>query len=275
MWLVMSIWLTQPGGLPGCPLPDASPVLRTSLDLASARLTLLRCAREDLRRGAWGAADTRLAAAADAADALPRQDADAWRELVDRLRATRVVDAHAWALAPSLTAEISVPWLRDLVRHVADARLAWRDQDAPTFERLSRAARTMHERAERTGDVELARTALLVQGSVAGGQYERDEMQLVLDSARRLEQDMADALGELFVPVIVAQELEADLWLQTDRYARAAEVYRAVLARHPSRVQSWLGLAEAYRRLGYADQVREAEAVARRLAPTFTLDRTH
>jgi cytochrome c-type biogenesis protein CcmH/NrfG len=98
-------------------------------------------------------------------------------------------------------------------------------------------------------------------------------MLLLLEQAHRTEVVLRDALGELYVPVVLAAELEADLWLQTDRYARAAEVYRAVIADHPDRVQSWLGLAAAYRRLGHLREADVAEAQALTIAPLFRTSR--
>lgn len=251
-------------------------MLRGSSDLPTARLTLLRCVRADLQQGRWAAVDARLAAARGAGEVLPTAEGEAWRDLVDRLTGTRIIDARAWAAAPTLAAPLapssSSSWLHQMVTAVAGARLAWRAQDASAFDRLLSVARQLRQLGQRRDDPEIARAGLLVQAAVAGGQYERDEMQLLLEDAGRIERTLADALGERFVPIVLAAELEADLLLQTDRYAAAAERYREVIARHPARVQSWLGLAEAYGRLGYSAEAAEARATATRLAPAFRIE---
>ncbi len=256
--------------LAGCPAPGVVPTLRGAADLPAARLTLLRCVRADLRAGEWDAADARLSAARLAGATLTPPDAAIWRDLVDRLTGTRVIDARAWDDAPSLTATMSAgSWVRAMVAAIAEARRAWRTQDAAAFARVMKVADNLRAEAQVRQDPEIGRAAQIVQAAAAGGQYERDEMQLLLEQAHRAEVALRDALGELHVPVVLAAELEADLWLQTDRYARAAEVYRAVIADHPARVQSWLGLADAYRRLGHVREADMAEAQARELAPLF------
>ena len=60
-------------------------------------------------------------------------------------------------------------------------------------------------------------------------------------------------------------ELEADLLRVTDRYAAASERYRDLLVEWPRRVQSRIGLADAYRRLGFAREADETLAQARQL----------
>ena len=220
--------------------------------------------------GEWDVADARLSAARQSGAMLAAPDAAAWRDLVDRLTGTRVLDARAWDEASSLTASMSDSgWVRSTVNAIAEARRAWATQDAAAFARVLQVADDLQARAEAQPDREIARAAQLVQAAAAGGQYERDEMQLLLGEAHRTEVALREALGELYVPVVIAAELEADLWLQTDRYVRAAEVYRAVIAEHPARVQSWLGLADAYRRLGHAREADVAETQARAIAPGF------
>ena len=105
---------------------------------------------------------------------------------------------------------------------------------------------------------------LLVQAAMAGAQYERDEMQLLLDAAHDLERRlMAD--DEFRWPVILARELEGDLLLTTDRPAAASERYRDLLVEWPRRVQSRIGLAAAYRRQGFVREADETLAQARAL----------
>lgn len=269
----MLVTLAQ-AAVPGCPTPDTVPVVRGASEAVPARLTLARCVRADLRLGRWEDVDRRLEAARRALVSMGPAERAPWQGLVDRLTATRVVDARAWAQADVLATPLaaSSPWLHRLVIAMAEAREAWRTQDGAAFARLLREAQALRDRGRATGDAEISRAGLLVQAAVAGGQYERDEMQLLLEEAQGLEQMLGTVAGELFVPVVLARELEADLWLQTDRYLQASEVYRAVIATHPARVQSWLGLADAYRRLGYATEAGLAEAEARRLAPAFRFE---
>lgn len=258
-WL-LTLMLGQPV-LAGCPPPEVSPTLRGSADVEAARLALLRCVRADLQAQDWTQADRRLSSARRAGDTLTTVERAQWRMLVDELTATRVIDAHAWDEAPALTASMTdaSAWLRDTVNAIADARRAWRSQDLDTFDRVLRVASSLQALAAESGDPRIERAARLVQAAAAGGQYERDEMQLLLEEAHRSEARQRAALGEQYVPVVIAAELEADLWLQTDRYARAAEMYRQVLAQHPARVQSWRGLAESYRRLGHEEAADDAD----------------
>ena len=80
------------------------------------------------------------------------------------------------------------------------------------------------------GEEERAR--LIVQGAIAGAQYERDEMQLLLGAAHDLEVRLI-AGDPSRAPVALAGEVEADFLRITDRYAAASERYRDVLAEHP------------------------------------------
>ena len=269
--ILLTGWLLQPT-VAMCPSAADAPVLRTTADLPSAWLTLLRCTRESLRLGDWAAVDTRLAVARRAGLALTPSDADSWYDLVDRLTATRIVDAHAWHGAETLAAPISPAreWLRTMVAAVSRARLAWQTQDREMFAHVLADARALRALGAAQGDVDLTRAALIVQAAAAGGQYERDEMHLLLEAAHQHEQSLRDAFGEEYVPVVIARELEADLWLQTDRYARAADVYRAVIAAHPGRPHPWMGLAAAYRRLGHVAEAEASATEARRLSPGFT-----
>jgi tetratricopeptide (TPR) repeat protein len=265
--------LAQPAA-PGCPAPDTVPAVRRAEEAVPARLTLVRCVRTDLRAGRWREVDLRLESARRAVLAMIPPERPTWQGLVNRLTATRIVDARAWAQADVLAAPMAAtsPELHAMITALAEARIAWGTQDAAAFARLLRVAQTLRNSGRAAGDDEVSRAGLLVQAAVAGGQYERDEMQLLVEDARRLELTLAATAGELFVPIVLARELEADLWLQTDRYLQAAEAYRAVIADHPARVQSWLGLAQAYRRLGHAAEAAVAEAEARRLAPGFRIE---
>jgi tetratricopeptide (TPR) repeat protein len=231
--------------------------------------TLVSCARFELDTRRRTHLETRLSSARAAAAALPLPDAERWTDVVLRLEAARQLDTGEWDRMQEMPSAAfdAVPWLLDLVTGVAAARAGWARQDDNAFGRAAMAARRLEGRGRASGDQEVLRAWMLVQASIAGGQYERDEMHLLLEEADRLEQTLAAAFGDVFVPVLLARELEADLWLQTDRYLRAAAIYREVLQRHPFRVHSWRGLAAACRRLDLADEARAAEAEAERLAP--------
>jgi len=248
----------------------APPTVVSAATLPDAAHELRACVRSLLQQGAWEDVD-RLLAAARAGAPADAALAATWLGLVDRLSATRVVDARAWArtaeVVPAMQAH--TPWLATMVEGLAMARQAWATQDAGAFSRALQAARTLAQRGAAADDLEITRAARIVQAAVAGGQYERDEMQLLLDEARATEQALHATLGDAYLPVVIARELEADLWLQTDRFAAAAAAYRDVIAAHPGRVQPWLGLAEAYRRLGHAREAAQCLDGAKAIAPDF------
>jgi len=255
-----------PAGATTCAAPSATPQV-SGAALQTARATLARCVREDLHAGRWRNAADRLSRAQQAGAILREADRRAWQALVARLDATRQVDGGQWTtlIDAVMPHEEALPWVGPLVRGVAAARASWSRQDTALqararaeLVRLDRLART----AGALSDAELAR--LLVQGAIAGAQYERDEMQLLLEAAHDLEVRLV-AGDELQVPVVLATELEADLLRLTDRYAAASERYRDLLVEWPLRVQSRVGLADAYRRLGSAREAEAALAEARDL----------
>lgn len=248
----------------------APPTVVSAATLPDAARHVRACVRALLRQGAWEDADRRLSAARAAAPADERLAAT-WMGLIDRLSATRVVDARAWTRTAEVVSSMQAhtSWLATMVEGLATARQAWATQDAAAFGRALQAARTLAAHGAAADDLEITRAARLVQAAVAGGQYERDEMQLLLDEARATEQALGATLGDAYLPVVIARELEADLLLQTDRFAAAAAAYRDVIAAHPWRVQPWLGLAEAYRRLGHAREAAQCLAEARAMAPDF------
>lgn len=242
---------------------------------SSSLPALVEEVRDALRVGAWAEADRRLAAGRATAAALPAAEAALWFGALDRLTITRLVDARAWSRADELVAPVlaSTPWLATMGEGFAVARAAWATQDAPAFARALGLARDLATQGARADDLEIVRAARIVQAAVAGGQYERDEMQLLLDEARATETALRATIGEAYLPVVIARELEADLLLQSDRYAAAASLYREVVGEHPGRVQPWLGLAEAYQRLGFDSEAAECLAAARQLAPGFAFER--
>jgi hypothetical protein len=250
-----------------CAAPSAEPQIAPEAVLATARLTLVRCVRGDLDGGRWRDAAERLARARQAGALLRDTDRRTWQALVVRLEATRHVDGGQWtALIDAVIPQEDVlPWAGPLVRGVAAARASWARQD-PALQQRARAELVRLERLARSmgplSEAELAR--LLVQGAIAGAQYERDEMQLLLEAAHDLEMRLL-AGGELRAPVVLAGELEADLLRVTDRYAAASQRYRVLLVEWPRRVQGRIGLADAYRRLGFAREAEETLAQARAL----------
>jgi hypothetical protein len=235
--------------------------------LPVARLTLSRCVRRDLDEGRWRDAEVRVSAARAAATPLPDAERRAWLALVVRLDATRHVDGGQWGgLARlALPQEEVLPWAGPLVRGVAAARASWARQDAD-LQALARSELVRLEAlARQAGPLSAEEHArLLVQGAMAGAQYERDEMQLLLDAAHDLElRLMTD--DEFRWPVVLARELEGDLLRATDRPAAASERYRDLLVEWPKRVQSRIGLADAYRRQGFTREADETLAQARAL----------
>ncbi|MGV3519189.1 hypothetical protein [Luteitalea sp.] len=250
-----------------CEAASAAPRVDSVPVMAVARLTLSRCARQDLDEGRWRDADRRLGAARAAAALVPVTHRQAWRALVVRLEATRLADAGRWADlgAVVLPDEEVLPWVGPLLRGVATARASWAQQDADLQARARAELVRLDALARQAGPLSPEEHArLLVQAAMAGAQYERDEMQLLLDAAHDLERRlMAD--DEFRWPVILARELEGDLLLTTDRPAAASERYRDLLVEWPRRVQSRIGLAAAYRRQGFVREADETLAQARAL----------
>ena len=264
--LLVLVVLVTPATANGqtCPSAGTAPRVAPATMLDVARLTLARCVMADIGAGRWRAADARLQAAAVAGNAVAAPHRADWHALIARLHARRHMDGRQWATLAShvVPFEDALPWVGPLVRGVASARASWAQQDSGLqasarheLERLT----TLAREAGPLSDAEHAR--LLVQGAMAGAQYERDEMQLLLEAAHELEQRMS-AGDELRMPVALAWELEADLLLVTDRHAAASERYRDLLVEHPGRVQARLGLAEAYRRLGFGREAEETRAQA-------------
>lgn len=247
-----------------CPAPADEPRVVPAALLPAARLTLGRCVQRDLDEGRWRDAEQRLTTARRAGTLLPDRDRQQWQALVVRLDAARLVDGAQWdsLTIAVLPMEDTLPWVGPLVRGVAAARASWARQDAVLQGRARDQLGRLTQLARQAGPLsEEERARLLVQGAMAGAQYERDEMQMLLDAAHELEQRLL-AGDELAVPVVLAWELEADLLRLTDRYVAASERYRDVLREMPRRVQARIGLADAYRRLGYASEADQTRAQA-------------
>lgn len=226
-----------------------------------------RCTLADLEAGRWHAARRRLAQARRASAALPPDVRRELATLTVRLDATLLLDSavpEQLARIP-VAGEAALPWVGLLVRGVASARAAWATQDEPLLQHARDQLTRLEALARAAGPLsDEERARLLVQGAIAGAQYEREDMQLLLDAAHALEQRL-DAGDGRWVPIVLARELEADLLRITDRYTAAIDRYRAVIARRPRRVQCWIGLALAYRRLGAVGEAEAAAAQARAL----------
>jgi hypothetical protein len=267
-----AIW--QPRAASACAAPSQAPVVTPESALSVARVSLARCVRRDLDGGRWRDADERLQQARLAGALLREHARRPWEEMVVRFDAIRLVDGGQWMALSDVVIprEDALPWVGSLVRGVAAARASWPRQDA-TLQQRARAELARIDPLARTvgpqSEAELAR--LLVQGAIAGAQYERDEMQLMLEAARDLEARLL-AGDELRPPVVLAGELEADLLRLTDRYEAASQRYRDVLAQWPGRVQSRIGLADAYRRLGFAREADVTLAQGRDLWATADAD---
>jgi tetratricopeptide (TPR) repeat protein len=258
---------TPATSVPGCPSPTAAlPVSPTTR--ASSSLTLTRCTVADLDAGRWVAADARLLSASRSGVLIADDDGRReWQALVMRLSARRALDAGRWTVSARIVLphDEALPWAGPLVRGLSSARAAWASQDSALLSQARRELAALEGLARNAGPVSDAEVArLAVQAALAGAQYERDEMQVLMESARDLAVRLDDG-DERRVRVVLPREQQADLLRVTDRYAAAAEMYREILAAEPSRVQSRIGLAEAYRRLGYAKEADVALDQARAL----------
>jgi hypothetical protein len=249
-----------------CPQPSAETSILPP-GVAIDRLTLGRCVLRDLEGGRWADAEARLNTARQSSGRLPDADRRAWQVLIVRLDATRLIDAGAWEVLTDtvLPHEETLPWVGPLVRGTAAARMSWARQDDALQARARAELTRLEQLAREAGPIsDEERARLVVQGAMAGAQYEREDMQLLLDGAHDLEVRLLGG-DQLRVPVVLAWELEADLLRLTDRYAAAADRYRDQLVERPRRVQAHIGLASAYRQLGFTREAEETLAQARAL----------
>jgi hypothetical protein len=136
-----------------------------------------------------------------------------------------------------------------LERGLAAARAAWPGARAAAVSVAGRIATEMGERATGPGRREAELYQALVQAAVAAAHEERDLLALWLAQAESRERQMIEA-GELVLPIVPAQELAGDLWMQVHRFADARDAFRAALARFPGRGRSLAGLARALDRTG-------------------------
>ena len=87
-----------------------------------------------------------------------------------------------------------------------------------------------------------------IRAAVSAAQEERDEMQLFLQHARDLSQQMALAGAAPEYPLPI-DELEGELWLEVDRYAEAKQAYARAVENRPT-ANALVGLARVNDRMG-------------------------
>ena len=127
------------------------------------------------------------------------------------------------ALAADLSrcAETAVPYwyLRGLIA----AREAYRYGGSPeSLEPVKLAMAQLASRAAETRAAEIARVVLMAASAAA--QSEREEMGLLLEHATNLERQQRSA-GLPGAPIVTAQEVAGDLWLQVHRFEDARRAY--------------------------------------------------
>jgi hypothetical protein len=152
------------------------------------------------------------------------------------------------ALAADLSgcAEIAVPYwyLRGLIA----AREAYRYGGSPeSLEPVKLAMSQLASRAEETRAAEIARIVLMAASAAA--QSEREEMGLLLEHATTLERQQRSA-GLPGAPIVTAQEVAGDLWLQVHRFEDARRAYLGAAEEVGSTRRVTLGLARTAFRLG-------------------------
>ncbi|MPY89404.1 MAG: hypothetical protein GEU99_15935 [Luteitalea sp.] len=138
------------------------------------------------------------------------------------------------------------------------ARFAFPHQDAEAFAEARAAATELEDVARAAGpSSEAMRRWLLVRAAIAGGQYERDEMTVMLRQAQQIEGELR-ASGQLPRPLVWADEVAGDLRLQVDEAGKARLRYTDVLSKQPRRARAFLGLARAENALGNQAAARAA-----------------
>jgi hypothetical protein len=143
-------------------------------------------------------------------------------------------------------ADTSVPYwyLHGLIA----AREAYRDGGSPeSLEPVKVAIAQLAARTAETTAAEIARIVLLAASAAA--QSEREEMGLLLGHALDLERQQR-AAGLPGAPIVTAQEVAGDLWLQVHRFEDARRAYLDALPVVGPTRRVTLGLARTAFRLG-------------------------
>lgn len=134
------------------------------------------------------------------------------------------------------------------VRGLFAAREAYRYGGSPEW--LEPVKVAVEQLALRTADTAVAEiAALLLRAASAAAQSERDEMGLLLEHATNLEGQQR-AAGLSGTPVMSANEVAGDLWLQVHRFEDARRAYLAASQQGVTTRRVTLGLARTFARLG-------------------------
>jgi hypothetical protein len=191
--------------------------------------------------------------------ALRRLDEAQAPETVDRarrglaqMRVRLVLERQDWKRAASLPRRLFADQDLDLywfARGMSAARAAFPHQDQSAFAEAREAAAELEGLARAAGaSSERMRRWLLVRAAIAGGQYERDEMTVMLRQAQEIEENLV-ASGQLHQSLLWADEVAGDLRLQVDETGHARLQYAKLLTKQPRRARALLGLARAESRL--------------------------
>jgi tetratricopeptide (TPR) repeat protein len=178
------------------------------------------------------------------------------------LVARAAVEMRDWDRAAALEPDRVPAGDRDsawFVWGLAHARLAWPGARPDHTRRARQAATVLDEMASRLGRSNRTEVRhLAVRAAIAAAEEERDEMAVLLDRARVVD-DLLVQAGLGADPVVALPELEGDLWLQVSRFRDAVDAYRRAVAQPgPVRPRAWLGLARAHARLDATDAARAA-----------------
>lgn len=134
------------------------------------------------------------------------------------------------------------------LRGLIAAREAYRYGGSPeSLEPVKLAIAQLASRTTETTAAEIARVVLMAASAAA--QSEREEMGLLLEHALNLEQRQRSA-GLPGAPMVTAQEVAGDLWLQVHRFEDARHAYQSASKQIGSTRRVTLGLARTAFRLG-------------------------
>jgi hypothetical protein len=142
------------------------------------------------------------------------------------------------------------------LRGLTAARDAYRYGGSPeSLEPVKVAINELVSSTLQTRAAEIARIVLMAASAAA--QSEREEMALLLDHAITLERQQRSA-GSPGAPLLTAQEVSGDLWLQVHRFEDARRAYREASEQVGPTRRTTLGLARTAFRLGdLADACRQ------------------
>jgi len=134
------------------------------------------------------------------------------------------------------------------LRGLTAAREAYRYGGSPeSLEPVKLAIDELASSSSQTRAAEIARIVLMAASAAA--QSEREEMGLLLDHAIALERQQR-AAGLPGAPLLTAQEVAGDLWLQVHRFDEALRAYRDASEQVGPTRRTTLGLARTAFRVG-------------------------